>query len=68
MKTWGLYGTAAALALALGASVGCGASGCSGMGGGTNLNSSAANQAPPLQCGTGTYLDTATHQCLPKPK
>lgn len=64
MKNWILRGSAAALALAAGATIGCSSGGC----GGTNINSNSNSSSAPvsMQCGNGTYLNSA-HQCVPLP-
>ncbi len=64
MKNLILRASAAVLALAAGAAVGCSSGGC----GGTNINSdtSGASQATSMQCGNGTYLNSS-HQCVPLP-
>lgn len=64
MKTWTLRASAIALALAAGAAVGCSSGGC----GGTNVNenSNSSSAATSMQCGNGTYLNSA-HQCVPLP-
>jgi hypothetical protein len=64
MKNLTLRASAIALALAAGTAVGCSSGGC----GGTNLNSnnSSSSSTPSMQCGNGTYLNSA-HQCVPMP-
>lgn len=66
MKTLILRASAAMLALAAGAAVGCSSGGC---GGGTNINSDSSSNpsAVSMQCGNGTYLN-AQHQCVPIPR
>lgn len=65
MKNLILRASAAALALAAGAAVGCSSGGC----GGTNINSDSSSNpaAVSMQCGNGTYLN-AQKQCVPIPK
>lgn len=64
MKNLILRTSAAALALAMGAAVGCSSGGCSG----TNINSGSTGSSSPtsMQCGNGTYLNSQ-NQCVPLP-
>lgn len=63
MKNTTLKVTAMAFAAALFGSIGCGSGGC----GGTNINdNSSTNSTPSMQCGNGTYLNSA-NQCVPRP-
>ncbi len=64
MKNMILRASAIALAVAAGAAVGCSSGGC----GGTNVNSNdnSSSSSVSMQCGNGTYLNSA-HQCVPLP-
>lgn len=63
MNIWTLRVTSLTTALALGASLGCSSQGC----GGTDISASpTGSQAPSVQCGSGTYLNSA-YQCVPRP-